>query len=167
VERPYRDFRRLVALDELRLLNNIAPSPVTDCQHIEPGGFVVAGDLANRAEGLHGNEVHQGVHFRWTEPISMWRLGAAAEGKTTTWDLLPVRGESVGAKIRVYWNGARIAADAIRYAPGSLAVRLPSGKSAGDVNMLVVIVPRMKVGRKARKLDARSMGLAVIRVGVS
>ena len=164
LEPHYRSFRQLVALDELRLLSKQCPIQKAKPLEIGHSRSLAVASVDPAVSGLHGDEVYQGVRFRWTEPMSAWRLARLGKCEQVVLDLLPLRGDIRRTSVRAYWNGTRVSSNSITYLPDSLAISIPTDAPTSDTNTLSIIVPKVKFNRDARHRDPRSLGLAVIRV---
>jgi hypothetical protein len=158
LEPHYRNFRRLIAVDELQSLVDTSTARGGHALTVEPGGALAATELAGAVAGLHGDESHGGVWFRWTEALSVWTFGQIHGGATMVINLLPVRGDLGAEDVRVYWNGACLAGPAIQYRPEALVVSLPEGGSSCDTNTLVLLIRPMKLSRGSRRNESRSLG---------
>ncbi len=167
LEPHYRKFRQLIALDELRLLSKACPIQKAERLEIGQGRSLAVANVDNAVSGLYGDEVYQGVRFRWTEPMSAWRLAKLGKREQVVLDLLPVREDIRQASVQAFWNGTRVSSKAITYMPDSLTICIPADALSSDANTLSIIVPKVRLDREGRRLDPRSLGLAVIRVRTS
>ncbi len=163
LEHHYRNFRRLIAVDELQSLHNACPRRCIKPLTIIPGEPAAVANMDASVWGLHANELYQGNRFRWTRPLSIWHF-APSPGKQIILSLLPVRGDILSSDIKIHWDGARITRHAITWQPDSLVIRLPQTASSADLHTLIVQVPRLKPDRASRQLDPRALGLPVTHV---
>lgn len=166
LEPHYRNFRRLIVVDELQSLMDADSIRRARVLKVEPGVALPASGLDGAVAGLHSDESHGGVWFRWADPLSVWALGRIAGGGVIELGLLPVRRELRATDVQVYWNGVRLAGPAIQYRPEALVVSLPEGGALVDANTLVILVPPVQLSRAARRNESRSLGLAITTVQV-
>lgn len=164
LEPHYRSFRNFIAVDELRTVSASLPLPPLRTLHLAPGAPLTLASAGTAVTGLYGDEINQGTPFRWTESFSVWRFDKSEDLPTILFELLPVRRDLNPHKLQIHWNGERVPADAITTTPESLTIHLPRNESAAGMNILILMLPPVKVSAAHRKLDPRQLGLAIVQV---
>jgi hypothetical protein len=165
LEPHYRELWRLYSIHE-RLLALADEGAETErwldvCD--EPQ--FVADDLEGAVIGLHDRETYMNQSFRWTQPISVWRLRGLSAERRLHFRTHAVRGDLTPSELTVCCNGKPVPTSKIDLSPDGLTIDL-ADSSFGPTKptTLLLSIPALRPWRQGRP-DRRALGLPMISVG--
>jgi hypothetical protein len=150
-----------------RLLAMADEASAGDALNVAEAPRLIADGLGRAADGLYDVEVFQNQAFRWTKPLSVWRLTGLRNDWPLTFRTHCVRFDLNREQVVFLLNGRRAPADQIAITPDELTVDL-RGLSAvpSKPATLLIAVPPLRPWRVGQP-DDRELGLPVISVGTS
>jgi len=166
LERHFRELWRLYALHERLCALSEETNEASDELVLSRRACSVVQDIGTTAAGLHDSETYKDESFRWTHPVSVWRLKGLTDDCTVCFRTHAVRFDLTAEQLFISCNGRRVPAGQVKVTPEFLSVDLcgiPVDPS--DSVVLLVSVPALRPWLLGQP-DRRTLGLPVISVGL-
>jgi len=164
LELHFRELWRLYALHERLCALSEETDKASDELVLSGAACSVVQDVGAAVAGSHDSETYKDEPFRWTHPVSVWRLKGLADDCTVCFRTHAVRFDLTAEQLFISCNGRRVPACQVKVTPEFLSVDL-SGQSvdrSGTV-VLLVSVPALRPWLLGQP-DRRTLGLPVISI---